>query len=151
MFKRNKRIKFRRRNEPTENRTIDKIIVFCYINVYACKLNTFGTFGSLDNAKNTLSKIFFSTISCFSSRYKSNASVRQPKNSHTFGNCCVCGQTNKRKKKTRKIKRQPRKYVLHNKYATKTTQMRPKSSTLDLFYMCVCIVTVPLSTCYFQQ
>lgn len=66
----------------------------------------------------------------------------------------VYRQTNKekkRKKKTRKIKRQPRKYVLHNKYATKTTQMRPKSSTLDLFYMCVCIVTVPLSTCYFQQ
>lgn len=61
-----------------------------------CWWLTFGTFGSLDNAKKTLSKIFFSTISSFSSLYKSNASVRQPKNNQTFGNYST---TNKEEKK----------------------------------------------------
>lgn len=47
--------------------------------------HTLGTFGSLDNAKKTRSKMVRSTICSFSSRYKSTASVRQPKNSQTFG------------------------------------------------------------------
>jgi Golgi nucleoside diphosphatase len=41
--------------------------------------------GSRDNAKNTLFKMPFSTISRFSSLYKSSDFVRQPKNSQTFG------------------------------------------------------------------
>lgn len=56
-------------------------------------VDTFGTFCSLDNAKKTLSKILFSTISCFSSLYKSNASVRQPKNNQTFGICWIKDKT----------------------------------------------------------
>lgn len=52
-------------------------------------VRTFGTFGSLDSAKKTLSKMCLSTISCFSPRYKSIASVRHPKNNQTFGNCSM--------------------------------------------------------------
>lgn len=46
---------------------------------------TFGVLTSRDNAKNTLSKIPFSSISRFSSLYRSRLAARHPKKSQTFG------------------------------------------------------------------
>lgn len=45
---------------------------------------TFGTSGSLESAKNTLSKTFFSSMLAFSSLYKSSSLCLHPKNSHIF-------------------------------------------------------------------
>lgn len=48
---------------------------------------TFGVFGSRDKARKTLSKIPLLTRSSFSSQYKSNDFVLQPKKSQTLGSC----------------------------------------------------------------
>ncbi|KNC25408.1 hypothetical protein FF38_07622 [Lucilia cuprina] len=55
------------------------------LNGYIRFFFTFGIFGSLDKAKNTLSNIFSLTKRSFSSAYKSTFLLRQPKKSQTLG------------------------------------------------------------------